>query len=90
MPSEKERRTLVEGDVVKLIFNIAIPPDEDDPEAPSTFGERMWVIVKRRVGPYYIGELNNVPVTSNEQDNLFVGSEVVFLPEHVIDIQGED
>lgn len=90
MPSEKERRTLVEGDVVKLIFNVAIPPDEDDPEAPETFGERMWVIVKRRVGPYYVGELNNVPVTSDEQDNLFVGSEVVFLPEHVIDIQSDD
>jgi hypothetical protein len=87
MPSEKERRTLVEGDIVKLIFNISIPPDEDDPDAPQTFGERMWVIVQRRVGPYYVGELNNNPVTSDEQDKLYAGSEVIFLPEHVIDIE---
>lgn len=86
MPGEKERRALVEDDVVKLIFEIAIPPDEDDPESPETFSERMWVIVKRRVGPYYVGELNNNPVTSDEQENLAVGDEIVFLPEHVIDI----
>lgn len=87
MPGEKERRALEEGDIVKLIFEIAIPPDEDEPDAPDTFGERMWVIVKRHVGPYYVGELNNIPVTSGEQDKLLVGAEVVFLPEHVIDIQ---
>lgn len=83
---EKERRALNEGDTVKLIFEIAISPDEDDPEALEAFAERMWVIVKRRVGPYYVGELNNKPVTSGEQEHLDVGDEVVFLPEHVIDI----
>jgi hypothetical protein len=76
MPSEKERRAVVEGDLVKLMFDIAIDA--------STACERMWVIVKGRVGPYYIGQLDNVP--TDEQDNLIVGSEVVFLPEHVIDI----
>lgn len=83
MPDEKERRTLVEGDVVKLIFEIQIYPD---PDVVDAFGERMWVIVKDKVGPYYIGELNNVPATKGEQDALFLGDEVVFLPEHVIDI----
>lgn len=86
MPSEKERRTLIEGDVVKLMFNIVVPVYEDEPDASPTFIERMWVIVKARVGPYYVGELNNKPATSDEQDRLVVGSEVIFLPEHVIDI----
>ena len=86
MPTELERQTLEKGDVVKLIFNIEITPDPDDPDDDGTFGERMWVIVTGRVGPYYIGTLNNVPVTAGEQDNLFLDDEVIFLPEHVIDI----
>src|SRR4051812_18690809 len=57
IPDESERRGLVDGDVVKLVFEIQIP----DPESGNTFGERMWVIVRGRSGPYYIGELNNVP-----------------------------
>ena len=86
MPPEDERRGLSEGDVVKLIFGIEVPPDEDDPD--GFFFERMWVIVTGKVGPYYIGELNNVPLTASvgDQDFLVPGSEVVFLPEHVIDI----
>lgn len=80
IPEEEERRGLIEGDVVKLQFEIEIP-DEDD-----TFGERMWVIVRKRSGPYFIGELNNIPATSDEQECLKVGDRVVFLPEHVISI----
>lgn len=78
IPDEEERRGLVEGDIVKLQFDIEIP-DEDEP-----FGERMWVIVRGRSGPYFIGELNNVPATSGEQERLQAGDRVVFLPEHVI------
>lgn len=92
IPDERERRGLVDGDIVKLQFEVALP-DEDEP-----FGERMWVIVRGRSGPYFIGELNNNPATSDEQENLAVGDRVVFLPEHVIsihthdglEIQGED
>ncbi|MFM2450332.1 MAG: hypothetical protein RIS44_2782 [Pseudomonadota bacterium] len=84
IPDEMERRGLVDGDIVKLLFEIVIP-DEDEP-----FGERMWVIVRGRSGPYFIGELNNNPATSDEQDNLAVGDRVVFLPEHVISIYTRD
>ncbi|WP_158309772.1 TIR domain-containing protein [Pseudomonas ogarae] len=87
MPSAKERRSIVEGDVVKLIFEISIPYDPEDPEAEQTFGERMWVLVTNNTGPYYLGTLNNFPCTSDEQTNLSYGDKVVFLPEHVIDIQ---
>lgn len=86
MPAEEDRQALEKGDVVKLIFIIEVPADPDDPDDDGTFGERMWVIVTGRVGPYYIGTLNNIPVTAGEQDNLFLEDEVIFLPEHVIDI----
>lgn len=87
MPEETERRNLKEGQIVKLIFQIQLPPDSEFTDDDGTFGERMWVLVTGKIGPYYIGELNNVPATSDEQDNLFAGDEVIFLPEHVIDIK---
>lgn len=83
IPDEKERRGLVESDIVKLQFEISVPHDEELGDISS---ERMWVIVKRRSGPYYIGALDNVPACSDEQDRLKAGDEVVFLPEHVISI----
>jgi hypothetical protein len=46
----------------------------------------MWVNVTRREGPYHVGVLDNIPLASEETDVLNYGSEVVFLPEHVIDI----
>ncbi|MBL4571856.1 MAG: toll/interleukin-1 receptor domain-containing protein [Gammaproteobacteria bacterium] len=86
MPSEDDRRNLQEGDNVKLIFGIDVPPDEGEQE--NVFFERMWVLVRDRIGPYYVGDLNNVPLTASvgEQDFLTPGSEVIFLPEHVIEI----
>lgn len=86
MPTEQERQTLEERDIAKLIFIIEVSPDPEDPDDDGTFGERMWVIVTGRIGPYYIGTLNNVPVTAGEQENLFLDDEIIFLPEHVIDI----
>lgn len=87
MPREDERQALEVGDIVKLIFIIAVTADPEDSDDDGTFGERMWVIVKGRIGPYYIGSLNNMPLTSDEQDNLTFEDEVIFLPEHVIDIE---
>ncbi|MDP1924789.1 MAG: toll/interleukin-1 receptor domain-containing protein [Thiobacillus sp.] len=83
IPDESERRGLVDGDIVKLIFDIQV---EGHPEFGGISSERMWVIVRGRSGPYYIGELNNVPACSNEQNHLQAGDQVVFLPEHVISI----
>lgn len=87
IPDEKERRGLQKGDIVKLQFDIAVPPDEEFGDVSS---ERMWVIVERRSGPYYIGALDNVPACSDEQDHLHVGDQVVFLPEHVISIYTDE
>ena len=45
----------------------------------------MWVIVRRRVGDYYIGVLDNDPGLA-EGLTLRQGSEVLFAPEHISDI----
>lgn len=66
MPSERERRTLQNGDEVKLMFDIALLVEDDSETDSSSLIERMWVIVTGKVGPYYLGELNNVPATSGE------------------------
>lgn len=83
IPDETERRGLVGGDVVKLMFDIQAT---DDPELGDVSSERMWVILRGRSGPYYIGELDNIPACSEEQNYLRAGDRVVFLPEHVISI----
>lgn len=87
IPDESERRSLVDGDIVKLQFEIKVPHHE---EFGDTSSERMWVIVRGRSGPYYVGELNNHPACSDEQDHLDAGDTVVFLPEHVISIYTND
>lgn len=87
IPDEKERRGLQKGDIVKLQFDISVSPSEELGDVSS---ERMWVIVERRAGPYFIGTLDNVPACSDEQDHLNAGDQVVFLPEHVISIYTND
>lgn len=108
IPEEHKRRTLVEGDCVKLMFDIELDPDlvpdekEQDENSRkireiaakgttvagdfSFCSERMWVLVRGMDGPYYVGELNNIPACRDSQEWLKAGDRVVFLPEHVIDI----
>ena len=76
IPSERQRTKLKTGDIAKLIFDIKEPD--------GVFGERMWVAVTGTSGPYYLGDLRNQPFAA--QTNLKWGSQIVFLPEHVIDI----
>lgn len=78
IPTEKQRTNLAPSDLAKLVFSIV---DRYDGE---TTGERMWVEVTGKVGPYYVGSLRNIPLTRHRY--LKWGSAVVFLPEHVIDI----
>ncbi len=90
MPSERDRRTLDKGKLVKLMFDIDLPDGWGSNKKQTSLTERMWVIVAGRVGPYYVGELHNHPATSSEQENLLAWDEVIFLPEHVIDILVEE
>jgi hypothetical protein len=77
IPPERDRTQLKTGDAAKLIFDIKDP-------SGGVFGERMWVELTGKLGPYYLGDLRNQPLAARK--NLKWGSPVVFLPEHVIDI----
>jgi hypothetical protein len=46
-------------------------------------GERMWVQVIEKVGPFYRGVLDNDPTSPTD---LTAGTEIWFQPRHIIDI----
>ena len=85
IPSREERDSLQRGDYAKLIFRIALDSDEDPVSV-----ERMWVLVRGRVGPIYFGTLANEPDAIDENDELWFGCELPFRAEHVIDIRAAD
>jgi hypothetical protein len=68
-----ERKPPKKGDIVQLIFTGA-----------EGYTERMWVEITRRSFPYFVGRLRNIPITIKK---LAFGSQVVFLPEHVVRIE---
>lgn len=77
IPDGKLRENLVEGDLVKLVFNLS-----DGKQAQR---ERMWVLIKSCDDSGYTGVLDNDPYSTDE---IKAGLEVVFEPRHVIDIYG--
>jgi hypothetical protein len=88
IPSAEDRSNIGVGDIVKLHFSVAAE-DEEDPEGQIILNERMWVIVKGASGPYLWGVLDNVPSWNDDECDsdfdLKLGSEIVFLPEHILD-----
>ena len=46
----------------------------------------MWVKVVGAYGPYLWGTLSNDPTFEGQEVGLKHGSEIIFLPEHIIDI----
>lgn len=95
IPTEEERNNVQVGQFVKLPFLFAVDPDDEE----TTFeGERMWVKLTGRAGPYLLGTLANQPASYsylNEDGETYsafddaplkFGSPIVFLPEHIIDI----
>lgn len=85
IPSLSERASLKVGDYAKLIFEISV----DDPEDPVSV-ERMWVIVRERIGGRYLGRPDNEPDALAPNDEFWVGTEVPFGPEHIINIEPGD
>jgi hypothetical protein len=85
IPALEDRERLGPGDLVKLIFRIAI-----DKEVEPVAVERMWVLVRERVGGAYLGLLDNDPSALAENDELWSGVEIPFEPRHVIDIDPAD
>lgn len=85
IPPKEERDNLQVGQSVKLMFDIELVDENDEPEIS---GERMWVIVSERTGDGYIGLLDNQPASFEITDDIYlcVGAEIPFHAEHVIDI----
>ena len=85
IPETAARTNLQVGDFAKLIFEIAV----DNPEEPVSV-ERMWVVVREIDGGHYFGLLDNEPDSIAANDEFWLGAEVPFRPDHVIDIQAAD
>lgn len=81
IPELNAREHLQPGDLVKLIFRIAI----DSPENEVAV-ERMWVIVRERVPGGYLGVLDNEPSSIDENNEFWLGTEFPFQPQHIINI----
>ena len=68
-----------------------MPRNSSSTSRPGTAGvadrgvDRMWVIVRRRVGDYYVGVLDSDPGIADGLQ-LKPGTELVFTPEHVVEI----
>jgi hypothetical protein len=82
MPARKERESLTPGDGVQLMFDIE---SRENGRLIDRGVDRMWVIVKRRIGDGYIGVLDNDP--GRDGHLLSEGLPLRFGPEHVIAIQ---
>ena len=82
IPTRAARESLAPGDAAQLLFDIET---KDAGTVVDRGVDRMWVIVKARVGAAYSGILDSNPGSA---DNLTLrrGSVVFFLPEHVIAI----
>jgi uncharacterized protein YegJ (DUF2314 family) len=76
IPSRQERENILVGTDVKLVFEAQ---GEHDCE------ERMWVTVTDKLPEHYVGLLNNFP---SPYKRLQVGADIIFRPEHIINILG--
>ncbi len=85
IPSVEERSKVVPTDFVKLGFEIA-NEDSENAGGVTTLSERMWVEVRGVYGPYLWGTLSNQPSFDGAEIDLNFGSQVIFLPEHILDI----
>ncbi len=83
IPDEATRRSLKLGDIVKLVFKFMSLESEDTEDVGI---ERMWVEITGLNGPYFVGRLRSMPVFTDVWHDLEFDSQVVFLPEHVINI----
>ncbi len=85
IPDRDRRERLRPGDFAKLIFRISV----DSPEEPVAV-ESMWVVVRERIFGGYLGLLDNEPDSIDENDAFWVGTELPFGPEHIINIMDGD
>lgn len=82
IPGRIERESLRTGDAAKLLFDIET---RDAGHVVDRGVDRLWVIVKGRAGMHYVGVLDSDPGIAPGL-TLRPGTEVVFGPEHIIDV----
>ena len=82
LPPLTERQSLSPGDAAKLLFDIET---KENGQIIDRGVDRMWVIVKTKTEHGYLGVLDSDPGYA-ENLTLRLGSQVIFGPEHVIDI----
>ena len=83
IPERRQRESLLPGDAAQLLFDIET---READRVVDRGVDRMWVIVRKRVGNVYCGVLDNDPGQA-EGLALRQGIEVIFAPEHVIAIE---
>jgi len=82
LPPLAERQSLSPGDAAKLLFDIET---KENGQIVDRGVDRMWVIVKAKTEHGYLGVLDSDPGHA-ENLTLRPGSQVIFGPQHVIDI----
>jgi len=82
IPNRSKRESLSQGDAAQLLFDIET---REDGRVVDRGVDRLWVIVKTRTKGVYCGILDSDPGQAEELP-LRPGTEVNFLPEHVIAI----
>ena len=81
LPPSEIRHSLQPGQIVKLIFRIAL---EDDDHVEAQEVERMWVVVQKKIQDgKYLGTLDNDAYCTK---GMKTGISVVFEPRHVIQV----
>jgi hypothetical protein len=81
LPPSEVRSSLQPGQIVKLIFRIAL---QDEEHGQTQEVERMWVIVEKCLEEgMYLGTLDNDPQCTK---GLKAGMNLVFEPRHVIQV----
>ncbi len=85
LPERQRRESLQPGDLAKLIFRISVDNGEEDVAV-----ERMWVLVRERTSGGYLGILDNEPNAIAENGEFWLGTELPFCANHVINIEEKD
>ena len=83
IPDRAQRESLFPGDAAQLLFDIETRADG---QVVDRGVDRLWVIVKKRSGNWYVGVLDSDPGQAQDL-KLRPGHEVLFAPEHVIAIE---
>jgi TIR domain len=83
IPSASSRSRVSKGAFVKLMFEY---PEDLSREFGGS-GERMWVEIVGTKPPYLVGRLKSQPLAQDEGWPLTWGDRVLFLREHIIDIE---